>query len=102
MVALALEAADTEQAATVASLLGRPDLDDAGVSTLRAVLTSTGADRRVEQLVIDGATAARGALDRAPGLDDVRLGNRRADVHLADVLHRAASSSPVPPASRSS
>lgn len=82
LVALALEAADTEQAATVASLLGRPDLDDAGVSTLRAVLTSTGADRRVEQLVIDGATAARGALDRAPGLD---AQSRQALTELVDV-----------------
>ena len=69
LIALALEAADTEQSSTVATLLGRADLDDAGVAALRAVLTSTGADRKVEQRVTEGAAAARAALERAPGLD---------------------------------
>ena len=69
LVALALEEASAEQSSTVATLLGRADLDDAGVAALRAVLTSTGADRKVEQHVTEGAAAARAALERAPGLD---------------------------------
>ena len=43
LIALALEAASAEDRALVDSLLGRDDLDDAGVQAIRRVLVSTGA-----------------------------------------------------------
>jgi geranylgeranyl diphosphate synthase, type I len=72
LVALASERADDEQAATLRRLIGRADLDDAGVQRLRAVLDQTGARDRVEKLIDRLAAAASAALDEAPVEPEVK------------------------------
>ena len=65
LIALALEAASAEDRALVDSLLGRDDLDDAGVQAIRRVLVSTGAVEGVEELIATLADDARKAVGRA-------------------------------------
>jgi len=62
LVAMALERSTRSQAAVIERLLGDPDLDAAGVDTLREVIISTGALGAVETLVGELAEQARVAL----------------------------------------
>jgi geranylgeranyl diphosphate synthase type I len=65
LIALALEAAAPEDRALVDSMLGRDDLDVAGVEAIRRVLVGTGAVGRVEELIATLADDARKAVGRA-------------------------------------
>ena len=65
LIALALDAASPGDRSLVESLLGRDDLDDSGVQSIRAVLGSTGAVERVEELIATLADDARKAVGRA-------------------------------------
>ncbi|HEU4331239.1 MAG TPA: polyprenyl synthetase family protein [Lapillicoccus sp.] len=69
LVALALDQADTDQAALFEKLFGQPDLDAAGVDQLRGIIADTGAVGQVETMIGALAAQARGALATAPGLD---------------------------------
>lgn len=66
LVALARRSADAAQARVLEGLLGRPDLDDAGVAALRSVIVETGAVDTVEAMIGERVQAAGRALDRAP------------------------------------
>lgn len=85
LVAYALERADGGAAATLEQLLGDPELDDAGVGVLQAILVETGALARVEALVdrlvarsyealegSDAAPEARAALEALVAAATVR------------------------------
>jgi geranylgeranyl diphosphate synthase type I len=65
LVAHALDAASDADRETVEGLLGRDDLDLAGVEEIRGVLVDTGAVERVEGLISDLADDARKAVGRA-------------------------------------
>ena len=65
LVAAAFERASTSQAATISALLGRPDLDAEGVSTLQQLFLDTGALACTEQRIESGLATALGALDAA-------------------------------------
>ncbi|HEU4999385.1 MAG TPA: polyprenyl synthetase family protein [Lapillicoccus sp.] len=69
LVALALDNADTDQAALFEKLFGQPDLDAAGVDQLRGIIADTGAVSQVETMIGELAAQARAALATAPGLD---------------------------------
>ena len=69
LVALALNQADTDQAALFEKLFGQPDLDADGVAQLRGVIADTGAVTEVEAMIAGLAAQSRGALEKAPGLD---------------------------------
>ena len=69
LVALALDQADTDQAALFEKLFGQPDLDAAGVDQLRGIIADTGAVGQVETMIGQLAAQARAALATAPGLD---------------------------------
>ncbi|HET9658328.1 MAG TPA: polyprenyl synthetase family protein [Kineosporiaceae bacterium] len=62
LVAMTLQAADPDRRAEVQRLLGRPDLDTAGVDTLRGIIRDTGALDAVERLIADLVVRARQAL----------------------------------------
>ena len=68
LVATARELADDAQRDVLDLLVGRPDLDDAGVVAVQELLHATGAvaacEARIAALVADGVAA----LDRSPGL----------------------------------
>jgi len=64
-VAHALDAASDADRDTVESLLGRDDLELAGVEAIRRVLLDTGAVDRVESLIAALADEACRAVDRA-------------------------------------
>jgi geranylgeranyl diphosphate synthase type I len=72
LVAMALETADTAQAAAVRRLLGDPRLSAEGVEVLRGVLHDTGALSRVETLIERLLDEALSALDAAPVEDEAR------------------------------
>ena len=69
LVALALNQADTDQAALFEKLFGQPDLDADGVAQLRGVIADTGAVTEVEAMIAGLAAQSRAALEKAPGLD---------------------------------
>jgi geranylgeranyl diphosphate synthase type I len=48
------------------SLVGRPDLDEAGAAEVRAVIVATGALDRTERMIRTRTRAARAALASAP------------------------------------
>ncbi|GAA4500314.1 polyprenyl synthetase family protein [Actinoallomurus oryzae] len=72
LVALALERASAAQAATVERLLGDPELDTAGVETLREIIVSTGALDACEKMIDRYAAEASAALVAAPLTSDAR------------------------------
>ena len=74
LMALALEAADTDQLATVDKLFGQPDLDSRGVDQLRGVLVDTGAVAEVERMITAVAAESRQALMRSTSLDPGAIG----------------------------
>lgn len=65
LVVLALDAADPAQRARLEAGLGDPDVDDAGLDDLRAVLEETGALARVEERIRTLHEEARQALEGA-------------------------------------
>ena len=67
LVALALEHAPAEQAAELDEALGK-ELDPAAVERLRAIITDSGAEQRVEEMIDALVSTALSSLDRA-GLD---------------------------------
>ncbi len=69
LVALALNQADTDQAALFEKLFGQPDLDADGVAQLRGIIADTGAVEEVEAMIAGLAAQSRAALEKAPGLD---------------------------------
>ena len=79
LVAHVLDAADDEDRGTVETLLGRDDLDRAGVEQIRAIMTATGAVDRVETLIATLADEAHAAVERARD-------GRRFDGDALDVL----------------
>jgi geranylgeranyl diphosphate synthase type I len=70
LVAHALDLAGPAETVLFDKLLGLSDLDADGVSELRAVLQSTGALDRVEEMILDLTRSARAALHSTSGLDD--------------------------------
>ncbi|HWH30018.1 MAG TPA: polyprenyl synthetase family protein [Mycobacteriales bacterium] len=72
LVAMALETASPGQEAAVRRHLGDPHLSDDGVSTLREVITDTGALDRVEALVASLLDDALRALEAAPVTEEAR------------------------------
>jgi geranylgeranyl diphosphate synthase type I len=69
LMALALDAADTDQLALMDKLFGQPDLDVRGVDQLRGVLQDTGAVDEMERMIAALAEESRAALHRAASLD---------------------------------
>ena len=72
LIAMALETADSAQAAAVRRLLGDPRLSADGVEVLRGVLRDTGALSRVETLIEQLLEASLRALADAPVEDEAR------------------------------
>jgi geranylgeranyl diphosphate synthase type I len=70
LVAHALDVAGPAETRLFDKLLGLSDLDADGVDELRAVLQSTGALDRVEQMILDLTRTARTALHSTEGLAD--------------------------------
>jgi len=69
LVAQALDASGPAETVLFDKLLGLADLDADGVEELRAVLRSTGALDRVEEMILDLTGSARAALHSTSGLD---------------------------------
>ena len=65
LIALGLDGAGDEGRALLESLLGRDDLEDAGVAAIRGILIEVGAVDRVEALIATLADDARKAVGRA-------------------------------------
>lgn len=76
LVAKALERATPAQAATVRHHLGDPDLDAAGVASLREIIVSTGALEATERLIDELVDTSRQALSaaRTAGLGEFAAG----------------------------
>jgi geranylgeranyl diphosphate synthase, type I len=72
LVAAALEAADAGNGAALRGGLGRPDLDDAGVDRLRAIIVATGALNQTERRIDSLTEAALGALRTVDLAGDAR------------------------------
>jgi geranylgeranyl diphosphate synthase type I len=68
LVAQSLASAEPDEIALFDKLLGVADLDDEQVAQLRAVISSTGALDRVEQMITEQAQAAHDHLHSAQGL----------------------------------
>lgn len=66
LTALAMQAADPEQAAALEAGLGDRSLDDERVAELRRIILATGALDQVEQRITDRTSTARQALAGAP------------------------------------
>ncbi|MFB4264334.1 polyprenyl synthetase family protein [Nonomuraea sp. GTA35] len=66
LVARTLAAASPSDAETVRRLLGDPELDEAGVATLREIIDGTGALQECEDLIGDYLGQALAALETAP------------------------------------
>src|SRR6478609_1989272 len=79
LVAHALDAASEPDRHLVETLLGRDDLDLAGVESIRSVLVGTGAVDRVEALITElpGASADLGLVPGAEGVDRRALDGQR-------------------------
>jgi len=72
LVAFALDLAGDADRAAIEALLGREDLDDAGIACLRGIFSDSGAVDRVEEMIlmrVDEARAALREVDRLGGLD---------------------------------
>jgi geranylgeranyl diphosphate synthase, type I len=69
LVTLAEQRADASAAAQLRGLLGDPELDSAGVSRCRLIISESGALAEIEELIDRRGAQARAALD-VPELDD--------------------------------
>ena len=72
LVALAMDAAEPEQAGLLRAGLGNRGLDDAGAAALCDVIVATGALDRVEARIAERTARARAALDTPAISDDTR------------------------------
>ncbi|MCP2338420.1 polyprenyl synthetase family protein [Actinomadura rupiterrae] len=72
LIALTLERADAEEAATVERLLGDPELSALGVADLREIITDTGGLAACEEMIDRFAADARDALAAAPVAGEAR------------------------------
>lgn len=72
LIAYALERADSDQAATIATLLGDGGLDAAGVQRIREILIMTGARERVEARIATLVDTATASIDQAEITDSGR------------------------------
>jgi geranylgeranyl diphosphate synthase, type I len=72
LVALAMDAADRDQAGLLRAGLGNRDLDEAGAAALCDVIVATGALDRVEARIGERTARARAALDTPAISDDTR------------------------------
>ncbi|MGC5052806.1 polyprenyl synthetase family protein [Micromonospora sp. DT48] len=79
MMALARDAADRAQSARLRELFGNPDLDAEGAAELREIIESTGARRKIEQMIQVRAEAGLAALEHA----EVTPESRSALIELA-------------------
>ncbi|MBU3870604.1 polyprenyl synthetase family protein [Streptomyces sp. 4503] len=66
LIALALRASDSAQAARLRSLIGNPLLDESDAVTIQEIFAATTAREAVEQMIDDRRTQALRALDDAP------------------------------------
>ncbi|WP_019630832.1 polyprenyl synthetase family protein [Actinomadura atramentaria] len=87
LVALTLERSSPAQAATVARLLGDPELDESGVDELRGVITETGGLAACEALIDRYAAEASAALAAAPVAADAQAA--LADLSVAAITRSA-------------
>lgn len=78
LIAVALQRGDPAEVTLMTSLVGNPELDSAGVETIRNVLVSTGAVRAVEDMISQRVRTANRVLERAPFPEQVR--NTLADI----------------------
>jgi geranylgeranyl diphosphate synthase type I len=67
LVALAAQSADRNQLTQLQEGVGDPDLDAAGVTALRQLLSATGARHAVEARIVEQAAAAEAALQQVSG-----------------------------------
>ena len=81
LVACARETASVSQLRQLNELLGNPDLDGAGVATVRGVLEDTGARQRVEAMIEQREAAVAVALNGSP------LSGERRDV-IEELIQR--------------
>lgn len=72
MMALARSAADRSQTARLRELFGNPALDADGAAELRAIIETTGARERIEQMIRVRTEAALVALQAAAVADEAR------------------------------
>ncbi|MGI5346767.1 polyprenyl synthetase family protein [Streptomyces sp. CA-250714] len=66
LTALALQRAAPAQRETLHALLGKPDLDDSEATTVRDILTATGARETIEEMISDRRHQALAVLDEGP------------------------------------
>jgi geranylgeranyl diphosphate synthase, type I len=83
LVALTLDQTGPSGVAVFNKLLGVRDLDEAGVDELRAMITTSGAPERVEQMIANLSASARATLHSTSGLTDE---SRKALDALIDVV----------------
>lgn len=62
LLAATLSAADETERKELGRLLGRPDLDDDALGTIRQIMERTGARRRIETMIDERAARARTAI----------------------------------------
>lgn len=86
LVAAAMKRGTEADRATLSALLGNPDLDDAGVTTAREIITSSGALDFAEKLMDTRMTEALNAIESAP----VNESARQALTRLAEAVVRRA------------
>lgn len=84
LVALALEAADSDQRATLHAGLGDPSLDDARVDELRETIAATGAPGQVERLIEERTAQSLAALDTIRMPDEPRSALRALAAAVTD------------------
>lgn len=82
LVTSAMTRASRAQRAQLQQALGNPDLQPAEVDRVRAILSETGADREVEELIADRVAEGLRVLDAAPV-------NARADAVLRSLVEAA-------------
>ena len=76
LVAHALNRADSDDAARLKSLLGRPDLDDDDVATARHIIETSGAREAVEATIVQCHDRAVAALENVEMTEDGRVALR--------------------------
>lgn len=69
LISLAVQGGDARQRAAIGGLLGRADLDEAGVDRIREVIVDTGALDRVEKMITKQVAEALAALEGFPRHD---------------------------------
>ena len=76
LLALTLDTCSPQEAEHLLSLVGDHTADDSRIERARAIMTDSGALDRHETLIVEGAQAARAALDATTGLTHDRVTSR--------------------------